>query len=190
MLNLIIFGPPGVGKGTQAIKLAEHYNLVHISTGDILRNEIKRETELGIMVKDFLDRGDLVTDELLILILESVFDDHKDATGFIFDGFPRTLPQAEALDRMMARKSYPLTNVLSLVVPLEELLKRLLIRSEDQGRTDDTEEIIKNRLIKYQKHTEPLIDFFQKKGIFTEIHGVGTVDEIFKKLCNIIDLDN
>jgi len=187
MLNLIFFGPPGVGKGTQAAKVAKKYNLIHISTGEILRDEIKRETELGLQVKDFLDRGALVPDELLIDILESVFDNHKGVKGFVFDGFPRTLPQAEALDKIMDRKRYHLKRVLSLDVPIEELLERLVKRAREQGRTDDTEEVIKKRLLVYHKHTKPLVNYYQRKGIYTEIYGVGNIEEIFQELCRIID---
>ncbi len=187
MLNLVFFGPPGGGKGTQAAKVAEQYNLVHVSTGDILRAEIKRESELGLKIKDIINKGELVPDHLLIKILENVFDNHKEADGFIFDGFPRTLPQAEALDEMMTRRNCQLKQVLSLDVPVEELLERLLKRAQEQGRTDDTEDVIKNRLRVYHKHTQPLVDYYRRNGIYSEIYGVGSVEEIFQELCQIID---
>jgi adenylate kinase len=187
MLNLIFFGPPGVGKGTQAVKVAKHYDLVHVSTGDILRSEIRMETELGLRVKDILASGELVSDELLIEILENTYDKHKKSKGFIFDGFPRTLRQAEALDEMMVRKSTRLTRVIALKVPDEELVRRLVNRAIEQGRTDDTADVIKNRLVVYEKHTAPLIDFYKKQGIFVEVQGMGQIDDIFTSLCEVID---
>lgn len=187
MLNLIFFGPPGVGKGTQAAKVAAHYNLVHVSTGDILRAEIKRETDLGLKVKDIIARGELVPDELLIEILEHTCEKKKGAKGFIFDGFPRTLRQAEALEEMMTRTNCKVAKVISLVVPEDELLKRLVKRAEEQGRTDDTEDVIRNRLIVYQKHTKPLITFYKNREIFTEVPGSGNIDDIFDSLCHVID---
>jgi len=187
MLNLVFFGPPGVGKGTQAAKVAKHYNLVHISTGDILRAEIKLETELGLKIKDLIDNGELVPDELLIEILENVFDNHKGAKGFVFDGFPRTLPQAKEFDEMMDHRNCHLKKVISLDVPVEELLERLVKRAREQGRTDDTEDVIKKRLLVYHKHTKPLVDYYTKQGIFIELYGVGSIDEIFRNICRIID---
>jgi len=186
-LNLVFFGPPGVGKGTQAGKVAKHYNLVHISTGDIFRAEIKLETELGLKVKGIINKGDLVPDALLIAILENVFDSNPGTNGFVFDGFPRTLPQAEAFDKMLKRRKCKIHQVISLDVPVEELLSRLLNRAREQGRTDDTEEVIKKRLLIYHKHTKPLVSYYQKKGIFTEIYGVGSINDIFQELCRIID---
>jgi len=187
MLNLIFFGPPGVGKGTQAANVARHFNLVHISTGEILREEIKQNTELGLKVKDVMASGELVPDELLIEILENSCANYPGAKGFVFDGFPRTLRQAEALDEMMERKKCRVALVISLVVPEEELLRRLLNRARELGRTDDTEDVIRNRLIVYQKHTEPLIEYYRKRGIFREVPGVGTVQDIFSNLCQVID---
>ena len=185
MLNLVFFGPPGVGKGTQAAKVAKHFGLIHISTGDILRNEIKRETPLGLKIQDVIHRGELVPDDLLISIMEKVCDEYKEANGFVFDGFPRTLKQAEALDEMMKRKNCRVQHVISLQVPEKELLQRLVRRAAEQGRKDDTEEVIKNRLIIYRKHTEPLINYYKKKGIFVEINGVGTVEEVFDSICAV-----
>jgi len=187
MLNLIFFGPPGVGKGTQAAKVAKHYNLVHISTGDILRAEIKQETEIGLKVKDIIASGELVPDDLLIEILENTCDKHHGAKGFVFDGFPRTLRQAEALDEMMERKNCKVAKVISLDVQADELVRRLVNRAIEQGRTDDTADVIKNRLVVYQKHTKPLIDFYKKKDIFIEVPGMGAVEDIFKSICQVID---
>ncbi|MFH1297167.1 MAG: adenylate kinase [Bacteroidota bacterium] len=187
MLNLIIFGPPGVGKGTQAAKVAKRYDLVHISTGDILRTEIRLETELGLKVKDIIASGELAPDELLIEILESTCDKHNRAQGFIFDGFPRTLKQAEALDEMMDRKNWKMTKVISLEVPEDELLRRLVNRAIEQGRTDDTADVIKNRLVVYLKHTEPLIDYYRKQDIYIGVPGMGTIEDILATLCDVID---
>ncbi len=187
MLNLIFFGPPGVGKGTQAARVAKHYDLVHISTGDILRAEIKQATDMGMIVKDIITAGELVPDDLLIELLESTCDKHKGTKGFVFDGFPRTIRQAEALDEMMERKQCKVSKVISLEVPPDELLRRLVNRAIEQGRTDDTAEVIKNRLVVYQKHTKPLIDFYKLKNIFVEVLGVGTIEGIFASLCNVID---
>ncbi|MFH1160198.1 MAG: adenylate kinase [bacterium] len=187
MLNLIFFGPPGVGKGTQAVKVANHYDLVHVSTGDILRAEITLETELGLKVKDIIASGELVPDELLIEILDNTCDKHLGANGFIFDGFPRTIGQAEALDSMMDRRNCRITQVLSLEVPEPELLRRLINRAKEEGRTDDTEDVIKNRLVVYYRHTKPLITHYTNQRILTKVYGMGNIEGIFKSLCQIID---
>lgn len=187
MLNLIFFGSPGVGKGTQAARVAKHYNLVHVSTGEILREEIKLKTELGVKVTDIIASGELVPDEFLIEVLENTCAKHPGAKGFVFDGFPRTLRQAEALDELMIRQGCSIAKVISLEVPGEELLRRLVNRAIEQGRTDDTAEVIKNRLIVYQKHTKPLIDYYQRKNIFIEVPGVGTIQDIFTSICQVVD---
>ena len=187
MLNLVFFGPPGVGKGTQAVKVARHYRLEHISTGDILREEIRNASTLGLKVKNIIERGELVSDELLIEILEKVCSRHHGIGGFIFDGFPRTIGQAEALDAMMERTGQTLSGVISLIVTQEELLQRLLNRARQEGRTDDTEAVIRNRLLVYRKHTEPLLDFYRGKGILAEVQGMGSIDEVFRSLCRVID---
>lgn len=187
MLNLIFFGPPGVGKGTQAARVAKFYNLIHVSTGEILREEIRLQTDLGMKVKDVMARGELVSDDLLIELLENTCAKHKGARGFVFDGFPRTLRQAEALDEMMKRQNCKVAKVIALDVPEEELLRRLVNRAIEQGRTDDTVEVIKNRLIIYQNYTKPLIDFYKKQGIFVGVPGVGTIEDVFSSLCTVID---
>jgi adenylate kinase len=187
MLNLVFFGPPGVGKGTQAAKVASYFNLVHISTGEILRAEVELKTEMGLRIRDLIHIGELVPDDLLIEIMERVCDKHAGARGFVFDGFPRTLPQAEALDTMMERKQCRVQKVISLQVPQDELLRRLVNRALEQGRKDDTEEVIKNRLVVYHRHTKPLIDYYKRKGIFVEIHGVGSVDDIFNAICSVVN---
>jgi len=187
MFNLILFGPPGAGKGTQAIKIAEKKDLVHVSTGDILRAEVKQATPLGLKVKAVMDAGHLVSDELLVEIMESVFLKHSAAAGFVLDGFPRTLNQAKALDEMLEKLGRKVSLVLALEVNEKELLTRLLKRAKEQGRLDDTEEVIRHRLLQYHQHTRPLIDYYRKQNIFHEVHGEGTVDEIFRKLCDAID---
>ncbi len=187
MFNLILFGPPGAGKGTQAIKIAEKYHWKHVSTGDILRAEVSQGTPLGLKVKAVMEAGHLVSDELLIEIMESVFLKHADSGGFVLDGFPRTMNQAEKLDRMLSKLGHGVSLVLALEVDEEELVKRLLKRAVDQGRTDDTEEVIKNRLIQYHQHTRPLIDYYLGKNLYRVVHGVGSIDHIFAQLCEVIE---
>ena len=177
MKNIVIFGAPGAGKGTQSDKLIEKYGLGHISTGDVLRSEIKNGTELGKTAKGFIDNGQLIPDELMIDILASVYDSFgKEHKGVIFDGFPRTIPQAEALKKMI-----------ELSVPEDELMARLINRGKESGRSDDNEETIKKRLNVYHTQTSPLIDWYEKEGIHHHIEGLGTVDEIFARVCQVID---
>lgn len=186
MFNLILFGPPGAGKGTQAIKIAEKFGWKHVSTGDILRAEVAQGTPLGLKVKAVMEAGQLVSDELLIEIMESVFVNNKTIKGFVLDGFPRTLKQAKELDAMLAKLGQKVSLVLSLEVNEEELIKRLLNRAREQGRKDDTEEVIKNRLVQYHNHTKPLIDYYKGQKLFKDVYGVGDIDEIFVKLCETI----
>jgi len=188
MFNLILFGPPGAGKGTQAIKIAEKYGWKHVSTGDILRAEVKQGTSLGLKVKAIMEAGTLVSDELLIEIMESVFRKNHDAGGFVLDGFPRTLEQAKELDQMMIKLGTNVSLVLSLEVNEEELVKRLLKRAQEQGRKDDTEEVIKNRLVQYHQHTKPLIEYYQEKKLLKNVMGVGSIDDIFATLCHSISV--
>ena len=186
-MNIILFGPPGSGKGTQSIKVAEKYGLVHISTGDIFRAELKEKTPLGIKAKSYMEKGELVPDELLADIIRSAMNKHVDPNGFIFDGYPRTTPQAEDLDRLMDEKSSQITSVLALEVDDHEVITRLLKRAELEGRSDDNEEVISNRLNVYKTQTQPLIDFYSGKGLFTGINGVGSIDDIFGSLCKVIE---
>lgn len=186
MFNLILFGPPGAGKGTQAVKIAEKYGWKHISTGDILRAEVSQGTPLGMKVKSVMEAGHLVSDELLIEIMKSVYDKHHDAKGFVLDGFPRTLNQAQELDNMLATIGYPISLVLALEVNEEELVKRLLNRAIEQGRKDDNEESIKNRLAQYHSHTKPLIEYYKERKLFKVVYGVGSVEDIFHELCSVI----
>ncbi|MCX6281017.1 MAG: adenylate kinase [Bacteroidetes bacterium] len=186
MYNLILFGPPGAGKGTQAIKIAQRYSWKHISTGDILRSEVSQGTALGLQVKAVMEGGHLVSDELLIEIINSVFLKNVDAAGFVFDGFPRTLNQAHELDKLLVSLNHSVNQVLSLEVDEGELVKRLLNRAQEQGRVDDTEEVIKNRLVQYHTHTKPLQQYYMDKGLYTEVYGVGGIDDIFESLCKAI----
>ncbi len=188
MLNIVLFGPPGAGKGTQSEKLIEKYQLVHLSTGDILRGEIAAGTELGLEAKKLMDEGALVPDEVVIGMISSKLDQNKGVKGFIFDGFPRTTAQAEALDSLLSEKSTSITTMLALEVDTEELTKRLLLRGKDSGRADDqNEEIIRNRISEYNNKTAPLKEYYTAQGKFQSIKGVGTIDEIFADLCTKID---
>ncbi len=186
MFNLILFGPPGAGKGTQAIKIAEKFGWKHVSTGDILRAEVSQGTPLGLKVKAVMEAGHLVSDELLIEIMESVFVRNNNVKGFVLDGFPRTLKQAQELDQMLKKLEQSVSLVLALEVNEDELVKRLLNRAQEQGRKDDTEEVIKNRLVQYHHYTKPLIDYYKEQQLFKEVYGVGTIDDIFKTLCTEI----
>ena len=186
MFNLILFGPPGAGKGTQAVKIAEKFGWKHVSTGDILRSEVAQGTPLGLKVKAVMEAGHLVSDELLIEIMESVFVKNSDVKGFVLDGFPRTLKQAGELDVMLSKSGQKVTLVLALKVDEHELVGRLLTRALDQGRKDDTEEVIKNRLVQYHNHTKPLIDYYKEQKLFREVYGVGSIEEIFNTLSSTI----
>ena len=188
MLNIVLFGPPGAGKGTQAARLVEKYNLVHLSTGDIFRANIKGETELGKLAKQYIDKGELVPDEVTIGMLESEVNKNKDAKGFIFDGFPRTTVQAEALEKFLADKGTEVTIMLALDVDDDELVKRILLRAKDSGRADDADEsIIRNRIDVYNKHTAVVADFYNAKNKFKKIDGVGSIDEISERLYQAIE---
>jgi len=183
MLNIVLFGPPGAGKGTQSEKLIDKYGLVHLSTGDILRSEIARGTALGMEAKQIMDRGDLVSDEIVIGMIEAKLDATPHANGFIFDGFPRTQPQAIALDDLLQKKGTAISAMLALEVDNEELVKRLLIRGKASGRADDqNEEIIRNRVNEYNNKTLPLKKYYSEQGKFHSIDGIGAVDSIFNQL--------
>jgi adenylate kinase len=187
MLNLILFGPPGSGKGTQSAKIARKYNLRHISTGDIFRNEIKNKSPLGLKVQAIIEKGDLVPDDLLLDILKSVIICNQDKEGCIFDGFPRTIRQAMDLDEIMKERKEQINGVLALEVDEEEIVTRLLKRAQLEGRKDDTEVIIRNRLQVYYSQTRPLLDFYNHNGLLREVTGVGSIDDIFNDLCFQID---
>lgn len=182
-LNIVLFGPPGAGKGTQSSFLIEKYGLVHLSTGDLLRAEIKAESELGIRAKGLMDAGQLVPDEVVIGMIRNKMEANLEAKGFIFDGFPRTKAQAETLDRMLAAKSEPIVAMLALEVPEEELVKRLLGRGATSGRSDDQDvNVISNRIREYENKTAPLKDFYSAQGKFKAIEGVGSLEEITARL--------
>jgi adenylate kinase len=188
MLNLVLFGPPGAGKGTQSNLLIDKYNLVHLSTGDILRGEITAGTALGLEVKALMDRGDLVPDEVVIGMISSKLDNNPNANGFIFDGFPRTSAQATALDNLLAEKGTAISAMLSLKVEDAELIRRLLERGKNSGRADDKNEaIIANRINEYNTKTAPLKEYYSAQNKLSEIEGVGSVDEIASKLNQVID---
>ncbi|HIZ69872.1 MAG TPA: adenylate kinase [Candidatus Prevotella avicola] len=188
MKNIVIFGAPGAGKGTQSDKLIEKYGLGHISTGDVLRNEIKNGTELGQTAKGYIDNGQLIPDDLMVSILASVYDGFgKEHAGVIFDGFPRTILQAEALKKMLAERGHQIDAMIELSVPEDELMARLLNRGKLTGRSDDNEETIKKRLDVYHNQTAPLIDWYENEGIHHHVEGLGTVDEIFGRVCAVVD---
>lgn len=189
MKNIVIFGAPGAGKGTQSDKLIEKYGLGHISTGDVLRNEIKNGTELGQTAKGYIDNGQLIPDDLMVSILASVYDGFgKEHAGVIFDGFPRTILQAEALKKMLAERGHQIDAMIELSVPEDELMARLLNRGKLTGRSDDNEETIKKRLDVYHNQTAPLIDWYENEGIHHHVEGLGTVDEIFGRICAVVDV--
>ncbi len=188
MLNIVLFGPPGAGKGTQAEKLISKYQLVHLSTGDIFRANIKGETDLGKLAKSYMDKGNLVPDEVTIKMLEAEVNKNPTAKGFIFDGFPRTTPQAEALAEFLKSKGTTITVMLALAVAEEELIKRLLLRGKESGRPDDANvEVIANRIAVYNKQTAVVENFYAQQNKFKKIDGIGSVDEIFNRLSNAID---
>lgn len=188
MFNLILFGPPGSGKGTQSDKLVAKYGLVHLSTGNLLREEIAQKTPLGVEARNFMDKGQLVPDEVVIGMVDSYFDKHKGSKGFLFDGFPRTVAQAKALDSLLELKKTEIAAVLALEVGEEELVKRLLNRGKTSGRSDDTnEEVIRKRFSVYINETTPVAEHYKKAKKFQAIKGEGSVDEIFEAVSDAID---
>jgi adenylate kinase len=188
MFNLILFGPPGSGKGTQSEKLVQQYGLIHLSTGNLLRQEIADKTPLGMEAKAFMDKGQLVPDEVVIGMIDSCIDHHPEAKGFLFDGFPRTVAQAEALDKLLALREEEINLVLALEVTEQELVKRLLNRGKTSGRSDDTDEaVIRKRFAVYTGETSPVAGHYNESGKFISVKGEGTVDEIFQSLQQEID---
>lgn len=188
MLNLVLFGPPGAGKGTQSQKLIEKYQLVHLSTGDLLRSEIAQGTALGLEAKKLMDDGKLVPDEVVIGMISNKLDSNREAKGFIFDGFPRTVAQAEALDKLLASKGAQISGMIALQVDEDELEKRLLLRGKDSGRADDANpEIIRKRIVEYNSKTAPVAGYYQQQGKLQNIDGIGSIDEIFKAICAVVD---
>lgn len=188
MKNIVIFGAPGSGKGTQSDLMIEHYGLGHISTGDVLRSEIKKGTELGKLAASYIDGGNLIPDDLMISILAKVYDGYgRGHKGVIFDGFPRTIPQAEALKQMLSERGDKVAAMIELDVPEEELVQRLIKRGKDSGRADDNEETIKKRLVVYHLQTQPLIAWYKKEGLHFHINGHGTLERIFSDIQKVVD---
>ncbi len=188
MLNIVLFGPPGAGKGTQSEKLIEKYKLVHLSTGDIFRANIKGTTELGTLAKSYMDKGQLVPDEVTIRMLESEVSKNPNAKGFIFDGFPRTKAQAQALDALLKNKNTAITLMLALEVEEAELKKRLLLRGKDSGRADDQNpEVVQKRIDVYNSETFPVKDYYTAQSKYKGINGIGEIETIFNALCAKID---
>jgi adenylate kinase len=187
MLNIIIFGAPGTGKGTQSQNIVDRYKLVHLSTGDILREEMKNQSQIGLNAKQYIDAGQLVPDSVIIDLLFDRASKYNGVKGYIFDGFPRTPLQAEKLDETVEKNNTPISMVLYMDVTEEELTKRILYRSLNSGRADDTEEVIKKRVEVYNQQTKPLLEYYRKQGKLITIHGMGTIDEVFAKISNEID---
>lgn len=187
MLNLVLFGAPGSGKGTQSAKLIDEYGLYHISTGEVLRDHIARGTELGKVADQYISKGQLIPDELMIDILDDVLEENAAGKkGVVFDGFPRTIPQAKALKKLLNKRGTDLHAVIGLEVPEEELVERMLKRGQQTGRADDNEETIRKRLEVYHNQTEPLRDYYSEEGKYLGIHGSGVVDEIFDRIADSI----
>ncbi len=187
MLNLIIFGAPGSGKGTQSELLIKKYNFGHVSTGDLLRAEIKNETKLGLEAKSFIDAGQLVPDAVVIGMIDSWLNAGNGSKGVIFDGFPRTIAQADALAELLAKRNSKINAVLDLQVDEEELIKRLINRGKESGRSDDNLETITKRLETYHNQTSPLADYYKEKGLHHAIKGIGTVEEINSRISEVVD---
>lgn len=188
MINIVLFGKPGAGKGTQAEFLKAKYNLVHISTGDIFRYNLKNNTELGQQAKEYIDKGDLVPDQLTIKMLQDEVEKNLDATGFLFDGFPRTIAQAEALEKFLATKNWEITATIALQANDEVLINRILERGKTSGRADDQDEKkIRNRYEEYNLKTAPLIDYYTQKELFHSVDGIGTIEEVTRRLSVVID---
>ena len=189
MLNLVIFGAPGSGKGTQSEKLIDRYHLHHISTGEVLRDHIARGTELGRTADAYISQGQLIPDELMLRVLEHELDNNPDETaeGVIFDGFPRTIPQAQALKEMMKRRGQKIHAVIGLEVPENQLMDRMVLRGKESGRSDDNPETIRKRLAVYHKQTQPLRDYYVGEGMYLHIKGDGSVDQVFERVIDALD---
>jgi adenylate kinase len=188
MFNIILFGPPGSGKGTQSARLVEKYGLIHLSTGDLLRSEINRQTQLGMEAKAIMDRGELVPDAVVVGMIASAVDANPGVGGFLFDGFPRTVAQSEALDHLLKEKGTSIGVVLALEVSEEELVKRLLKRGLTSGRSDDnSEEVVRARIVEYHKKTSVVAGYYRQFNKVVDVKGEGTVEEISSLLCSEID---
>ena len=187
MLNIALFGPPGAGKGTQAKKISEKYKLAHLSTGDMIRREIAEGTELGKMAADIINNGQLLSDELVVKMIASSIESAKGVNGFLFDGFPRTVAQAEILDEMLSKAGNPLKGLICIDVPFEELKRRMLERAKVEGRADDNEEVIDKRFKEYNDKTVHVANHYRKQGIHVDIEGDKTMDEVFGAIAAAID---
>lgn len=188
MLNLILFGPPGAGKGTQSEKIIAKYNLIHLSTGDLLRSEIQKGTELGLKAKTLMDQGILVPDEVVIGMIDNKLKEHEGAAGFIFDGFPRTVAQSEALDALLKTYDESISVMVALVVADDELLARLLNRGKTSGRPDDqNEELINKRIQEYNSKTTPVAEYYRDQDKYVAINGIGSIENIFEEITAAID---
>lgn len=188
MINLVLFGPPGAGKGTQSENIIKQYELSHISTGDLFRKHLKEGTDLGKLAQKYMDEGNLVPDKVVIDMVDYKIKTDPKVKGYIFDGFPRTVDQAKALDQLMDSKGTPISGMIALEVPKEELIKRLLNRGITSGRTDDQDESkINNRIQVYLNETLPVADYYKEQGKFNSINGVGSLDQIFADICKVVD---
>tara|TARA_Y100000996_G_scaffold327287_1_gene263320 strand:- start:1371 stop:1946 length:576 start_codon:yes stop_codon:yes gene_type:complete len=188
MLNIVLFGAPGAGKGTQSEKVLKKYNLVHLSTGDLFRLHLNNETALGLEAKKYMNKGDLVPDEIVIGMVEDKINKSSNVIGFVFDGFPRTINQAIALDNMLEKKNIPIKQMIALKVDEKELIKRIQNRAKTSGREDDKSiDKINNRIQVYNQETKPVADYYKKHDKYSEVDGIGEIDEIFIKLCSKID---
>lgn len=187
MLNIALFGPPGAGKGTQAKRIVEKYNLIHLSTGDMIRQQIAEGTELGKMAQEIINRGELLSDEFVVALIADRMSNYHNVSGFLFDGFPRTVAQAEILDQMLEKVGTPLKGLLCIDVPFEELKRRMLERAKIEGRADDNEEVIERRFLEYNNKTIHVANHYKQKGIHVNINGNCTVDEVFEDISKAID---
>ena len=188
MLNIVLFGAPGCGKGTQAARLKEHYGINHVSTGEVIRGEIARNTPLGQSMKEYINRGELAPDQLVIDIVKHYVEEHRGDEGNIFDGFPRTTPQAEAFDKILEAEGLKVDLMIYMDVPEEELVRRILLRGKESGRADDASEgVIRNRISTYRAQTAVVADYYTAQGKYAAINGLGTMDEVFARLVEVID---
>lgn len=188
MLNIILFGAPGCGKGTQAELLKEKYGVEHISTGAVIRSEIERGTELGLSMQEYIAKGELAPDSIVVGMVKNYICEHRDAKGNIFDGFPRTTAQAEAFDELLKAEGLSVSVMIYMDVPEQELVNRILLRGKDSGRADDaSEDVIRNRIKIYREQTAVVADYYSKQGKYVAIDGVGTLDEVFTRICEAID---
>ncbi len=186
-MRVILMGPPGVGKGTQAKRIVDKFGIIHLSTGDILRTEVSGHTNLGNKAKKFMDAGQLVPDELLLNMMENRLQQNDCKKGYLLDGFPRTIPQAEGLELILKKINHSINYVVSITADENELVKRLVLRGKESGRSDDTEEVIKERQQVYWKLTSPLLDFYRERNLLVEVNGLGTIPEIAKRILNVLE---